>query len=61
MKKLIIASNNEHKILEIKNILKDINIDIKSLKEENIFIDVEEDGKTFEENSKKKAQEIFKY
>ena len=50
MKKLIIASNNEHKILEIKNILKDINIDIKSLKEENIFIDVEEDGKTFEEN-----------
>ena len=34
MKKLIIASNNEHKILEIKNILKDINIDIKSLKEE---------------------------
>lgn len=61
MKKLIIASNNEHKILEIKNILKDINIDIKSLKEENIFIDVEEDGKTFEENSEKKAQEIFKY
>ena len=47
MKKLIIASNNAHKISEIKKILEDIDVDVKSLKEENINIDVIEDGKTF--------------
>lgn len=61
MKKIIIASNNQHKITEIKKILSNINIDVKSLKEENIFLDIEEDGKTFRENSKKKAHEIYKY
>ena len=61
MKKIILASNNGHKIEEIKNILKDLPVEVKSLKEENIFIDVEEDGKTFEENAKKKAVEIANY
>ena len=61
MKKLILASNNQHKIDEIKKILKELPIEIKSLKEENIFIDVDEDGKTFEENAKKKAVEIAEY
>lgn len=61
MKKIIIASNNKHKIEEIKAILSGMPFDIKSLKEENIDIDVVEDGKTFEENSKKKASEIAKY
>lgn len=61
MKKLIVASNNEHKIKEIKEILKDLALDIRSLKDENIFIDVEEDGKTFKENALKKAREIYKF
>lgn len=61
MKKMIIASNNKHKIEEIKAILSELPFDIKSLKEENIDIDVVEDGNTFEENSKKKASEIAKY
>ncbi|SFB45208.1 XTP/dITP diphosphatase [Clostridium frigidicarnis] len=61
MKKLIVASNNEHKIKEIKEILKDLSLDIRSLKDENIFIDVEEDGKTFKENALKKAREIYKF
>lgn len=61
MNKIILASNNEHKIGEIREILKDINIEIKSLKDEKIFIDVDEDGKTFEENAKKKASEIAEY
>ncbi|MGL4761797.1 MAG: XTP/dITP diphosphatase [Sarcina sp.] len=61
MKQFIIASNNQHKIGEIKEILKDFKFDIYSLKEKDINIDVEEDGKTFEENSKKKAIEIVKY
>lgn len=61
MKKIIVASNNEHKVKEIKEILKDLNVEIVSLKEAGIFIDVEEDGKTFEENAYKKAKEIGDY
>lgn len=61
MKKFILASNNAHKIKEIKEILKDFDFEILSLKEAGIDIDIEEDGKTFEENSFKKADEIRKY
>lgn len=61
MKEFIIASNNKNKIKEIKEILCDFDLKITSLAEKNIDIDVEEDGKTFEENSKKKAIEIVNY
>lgn len=61
MKKFILSSNNAHKVKEIKEILKDFDFEILSLKEAGIDIDVEEDGKTFEENSFKKADEIRKY
>ena len=55
MKKLVIASNNAGKIKEIKRVLKDINIEVVSLKDIRLDIDVEEDGLTFEENAKKKS------
>lgn len=61
MKRVILASNNKKKIEEIKEILKDLDLEIKSLKEEGIDIDVVEDGKTFKENSFKKANEIKEY
>ncbi len=61
MKKLILASNNQKKIKEIKNILKDTDLEVKSLKDENINIDVCEDGTTFKENAIKKASEIREY
>ena len=61
MKKFILASNNQKKIKEIKEILKDLNLNVKSLKDENIDIDVIEDGKTFKENANKKAREIKDY
>lgn len=61
MKRLILASNNMKKIKEMKDILKDLNIEVKSLENENINIDVVEDGKTFEENAKKKAKEIYEF
>lgn len=60
MKKLVIASNNLGKIKEIKRILSDIEIDVLSLKDIGLDIDVEEDGLTFEENAKKKSIEIYK-
>ena len=61
MKRLILASNNKKKIKEMKEILKELNIEVKSLEDENINIDVVEDGKTFEENAKKKAKEIYEF
>lgn len=61
MKKIILASNNTHKIKEIKELLKELPIEISSLKDENIDIDVIEDGKTFEENAKKKVSEIVSF
>ncbi|MCF0147901.1 MAG: XTP/dITP diphosphatase [Clostridium sp.] len=60
MKKLVIASNNSGKIKEIKRILSDIDIEVLSLKDMGLNIDVEEDGLTFEENAKKKSTEIYK-
>ena len=61
MKKLILASNNKKKIKEMQEILKELNVEVKSLENENINIDVVEDGKTFEENAKKKAKEIYEF
>lgn len=61
MKKLILASNNKKKIKELKEILSDLPVEVKSLKDENIDIEVVEDGITFEENAKKKAEEIYKF
>ena len=61
MKEFIIASNNIHKIKEIKEMLVGFDLSVKSLADKDIDIDVEEDGVTFEENSKKKAIEIVRY
>ncbi|WP_346916155.1 RdgB/HAM1 family non-canonical purine NTP pyrophosphatase [Clostridium sp.] len=58
MRKLIVASNNNHKILEIKEILKEFGLDVVSLKEAGIDIDVEETGNTFMENAWIKAKAI---
>lgn len=57
--KLIIASNNAHKITEIKAILGEYFSDIQSLRDAGISIDVVEDADTFEGNALKKAQEVF--
>lgn len=59
MKKLIVASNNQGKIKEIKKILSQFDLEIVSLKDEGIDIDVVEDGTTFMENSYKKAKTIY--
>ena len=56
--KLIIASNNKHKIYEIKKILSGKFDEIVSLKEANIDHETVEDGTTFMENAIKKAREI---
>ena len=56
--KLIIASNNAHKIHEIKQILSGKFDEILSLREAGVDHETVEDGKTFMENALKKAREI---
>ena len=56
--KLIIASNNAHKIYEIKKILSGKFEEILSLREAGISHETVEDGTTFIENALKKAREI---
>ncbi|MEO8209818.1 MAG: RdgB/HAM1 family non-canonical purine NTP pyrophosphatase [bacterium] len=61
MNKILIASNNGHKISEIKSILKNNPfIELFSLKDFGVKVDVIEDGNTLEENALKKAKEINK-
>ena len=56
--KLIIASNNTHKVHEIKQILSGKFDEILSLREARVDHETVEDGKTFMENALKKAREI---
>lgn len=59
MKKIILASNNQGKIKEVKQICSDMNVEIISIKEAGIDIDIEENGTTFEENALIKAKAIM--
>lgn len=60
MIKILVASNNSHKITEIIYALKDIpNVKILSLKDFGIKTEVLENGETLESNAFKKAKEIY--
>lgn len=54
-KKILVATTNPGKIVEISKFLKDLPFKIVSLKDVGINIDVKEAGKTYKENSKLKA------
>ncbi len=58
MKRIIFATSNEGKMNEIREILKDVDIELLSLKDAGIDIDIEENGTTFEENAIIKAETI---
>lgn len=58
MRELVAATRNKDKAREIKSILKDIDIKILDLDDFENVPDIEEDGKTFEENASKKARII---
>ncbi len=57
---LLIASNNQHKIIELKSILSPFVINVISPAEIGGIIEVEETGSTFEENAALKATTIAK-
>ena len=56
MTKIIFATGNKDKLREIKEILSDCDVDIRSMKEAGINVDIVEDGKTFEDNALIKAR-----
>lgn len=59
MKEIIVASTNQGKIREIRAMLSQIGIEVKSI--QDVFdddIEIEENGKTFQENALIKAQTI---
>ena len=61
MKTIVVSTNNQHKIQEIEQITKPFGFQLLSKSEAGAGdIDVVEDGATFEENSRKKAEEIMK-
>lgn len=60
MRKIIFATNNEGKMKEIRMIMSDLDVEIITMKEARISIDIVEDGKTFEENAKIKAKAVSK-
>ena len=56
--KLIMATGNQNKVREIREMLKGSDIEIISMKEAGITADIEENGTTFEENAVIKAEAI---
>jgi len=60
-RKIILSSGNKHKIIEIKDILKNMNFEVVSKDDLGYKdFDVVEDGSTLEENAFKKAEELHK-
>lgn len=58
-KQVIFATTNQGKMEEIRMILADLPIEVLSLKEAGIEVDIVEDGQTFEENAIIKAKKIM--
>ena len=56
--KIVFATNNQHKLDEIRSILGD-NIEVLSLKDIGCDVDIPETGQTLEENALQKAQYIY--
>jgi len=60
MKKMVLASQNKHKLKEIEKITKDFGISLMTMAEAGLGdLDVVEDKDTFEGNSEKKAREVM--
>jgi len=57
--KLIFATNNEHKVHEIRSVIGNSSIEIVTLKEAGIDIDIPEPFNTLEENASNKSRIIY--
>jgi len=57
--KIVIATKNQHKMVEFRRILEPMGYDVLSQADVSVDIDVEETGTTFEENAALKANAVF--
>ena len=57
--KLVLASKNAHKLVEMKDILSQLGVEVVLESEAGIDVDVEETGATFEENAYLKAHAVM--
>ena len=55
MNQLLIATNNQGKLIEFQHLLNDINVELVTPAQINLDLDVIEDGLTYAENAVKKA------
>ena len=60
MEKIIFASGNADKVNEVREILGGLPVEIVSMKEAGIDIDIDENGTTFEENASIKAEAVMR-
>lgn len=58
--RIIFATGNEGKMREIREILKDLGMEVCSMQEAGIHLDIEENGTTFGENAEIKARAVWK-
>lgn len=59
--RIILASNNQHKVDEFKKVLFPLGYNVISLKEAQIEVEPDENGKTFKENALIKCLAVSKY
>lgn len=57
--KLVLASNNAHKLQELSAILSTLGMEVVSQKDAGVFVEPDENGTTFEENSYIKAKTVM--
>lgn len=58
-KKIVFATSNQGKMREIREILKDLGMEVLSMKEAGADIDIVEDGDSFEANALIKAKAVW--
>ncbi len=61
MKRIVFATGNENKLVEIREILEGLGYEVVSMKEAGINMDIVEDGDTFEENAVIKAKAVYNF
>ena len=59
--RIVFATGNAGKVKENQMIMEDTGMEIVSMKEAGIVVDIEENGTTYEENALIKAREVAKY
>ena len=59
--KIVLATNNKHKLEEFNAMFSSYNVEVISLSDAGIVCDPEENGETFKDNALIKAREISKF